>query len=259
MAYALITGSSGGIGWAMARELASQKHDILLVARSGEQLSKNADELRQKYGVKADVLVLDLSLPDAVLKVAQWLNEKNYLIDILINNAGFAAWGTVQNLSREEINEMMRLNMFTLSDMCKVLLPDLQKNKQAYIMNVSSTSAYQAVGTLANYAATKAFVLVFTRGLRKELKGTSVSVTCLSPGPTSTGFIARANMDVIKEKAEKFSVTPESVAKIAIHGMLAGKAEIIPGALNWVAAKMAEIMPKGITEKIAMDLYKVKN
>ncbi|MEP6645479.1 MAG: SDR family oxidoreductase [Saprospiraceae bacterium] len=258
MSYALITGASGGIGWAMAKELASAKHDILLLARSEEQLKSNADDLRKNFGVKADYLAIDLSVQDAALKVATWLREKNFAIDILINNAGFATWGKLQDLSRQELNEMMFLNMVTLSDMCKVLLPMLQLNKHAYILNVSSTSAYQAVGTLASYAATKAFVLVFSRGLHKELKGTNVSVSCLSPGPTSTGFVDRAHMEVIKEKAEKFSVTPESVAKIAIKGMYAKKAEIIPGALNYVAAKMAEIMPKSITEKIAMDLYKVK-
>ncbi|HZV71076.1 MAG TPA: SDR family oxidoreductase [Saprospiraceae bacterium] len=258
MAYALITGASGGIGWALARELASRKHDILLLARSGDVLRDNAKELREKYGVNADYLDIDLSKPDIALTVDNWLAEKNYSIDILINNAGYASWGKVQDVSRDTINDMMRLNMLTLADMCKVLLPNLQKNKQAYIMNVSSTSAYQAVGTLANYAASKAFVLVFTRGLRKELNGTNVSVSCLSPGPTSTGFMDRAKMDAIKEKAEKFNVSPESVAKIAINGMFANKAEIIPGALNWLGAKMAEIMPKGLTEKIAMDLYKVK-
>ncbi|MBK9981785.1 MAG: SDR family oxidoreductase [Saprospiraceae bacterium] len=259
MAYALITGASGGIGWAMARELASRKHDILLLARSGEQLQKNAEELRRVFNVNADFLAIDLSAPDVALNVRDWLSQKNYSIDILINNAGYAVWGKMQNLTREEINAMMRLNMFTLSDMCKVLLPMLQNNKRAYIMNVSSTSAYQAVGTLANYAATKAFVLVFTRGLRKELKGTNVSATCLSPGPTSTGFVDRANMGAIKEKAEKFSVEPESVAKAGINGMLADKAEIVPGVLNYVGAKMAEILPKGLIEKIAMDLYIVKD
>ncbi|MEO6133414.1 MAG: SDR family NAD(P)-dependent oxidoreductase, partial [Saprospiraceae bacterium] len=169
MPYALITGASGGIGWAMAKELASAKHDILLLARSEDQLKSNAEELRQKFGVKADYLAIDLSDADVALKVHSWLLEKNYPIDILINNAGFAIWGKLEDLQRNIVNEMMRLNMLTLADMCKVLLPLLRKNKRAYIMNVASTSAYQAVGTLSNYGATKAFVLLFTRGLHNEL------------------------------------------------------------------------------------------
>jgi short-subunit dehydrogenase len=123
-------------------------------------------------------------------------------------------------------------------------------------MNVSSTAAYQAVPTLSTYAATKAFVLLFTRGLRHELKGSSVSVSCLSPGATSTGFIDRANLGMLKEKAEKFSMEADEVARIAVKGMFAGKAEIIPGLLNWVSVKAVKHLPKGLTEQIAANLYK---
>jgi short-subunit dehydrogenase len=151
---------------------------------------------------------------------------------------------------------MMQLNMVTLANLCRLLLPVLKKEKRSYILNVSSTAAYQSVPTLSLYAATKAFVLVLTRGLNWELKGTSVSASCLSPGPTSTGFIDRANLGRIKERAEKFSMSAEAVAKIAINGMYAGKAEIIPGITNWLSAKLAEIVPKQIPEAIARNLYK---
>lgn len=256
MAYALITGASGGIGWALAQELASRKHDVLLVARSEATLSKNAQELAQRFGIAADFLALDLSSPNAAIRVNDWLTSKNYSIDILINNAGFGSWGKLETINRDELNQMMQLNMQTLADLCKVLLPSLQKNKEAYILNVASTAAYQAVPTLTTYAATKAFVLLFSRGLRWELVGTPVSVSCLSPGATSTGFIDRANMGFLKERAEKFSMKADEVARIAIQGMYSGKTEIIPGALNWISAKMAELMPKSLPEKIAMNLYK---
>lgn len=258
MAYSLITGASGGLGWALATELASKKHDVLLVARSEDNLRKNTEELKQKYGVKADYLAIDLAVPNAALTVLGWLNEKNYPIDILINNAGYAVWGKLQELEREELDQMMQLNMVTLADLCKLLIPQLLKNSRAYILNVSSTSAYQAVPTLANYAATKAFVLVFTRALRWELKDTNISVSCLSPGTISTGFMDRAKMEPLKDKAEKFSMKAEPVAKSAISGMFAGKAEIIPGVMNVVSAKMAEILPKVLIEKIAYNIYKVK-
>jgi hypothetical protein len=104
---------------------------------------------------------------------------------------------------------------------------------------------------------TKAFVLLFTRGLHLELKGTSVSVSCLSPGTTTTGFNDRARLsDRIKATAEKFTMDPEVVAKKAIDGMFAGKMEIIPGFTNWISAKFAEILPKTIPEKIAAGIYK---
>ena len=86
MAYALVTGASGGIGWALAKELAARKHAILLLARSEENLKKNTQELRQRFGVEADYLAIDLSIPDAVLQVRDWLHEKSYDINILIRS-----------------------------------------------------------------------------------------------------------------------------------------------------------------------------
>ena len=257
MAYALITGASGGIGFALAKELASLKHDVLLVARSADLLKRNCDDLKRQFGVNAAFLTTDLAQPNAVEMVQDWIQKNHFDIDILINNAGFASWGPLKELPMSEIQGMMALNMNTLAGLSKTLIPNLEQHPRAYIMNVSSTAAYQAVPTLSTYAATKAFVLLFTRGLKWELKGTNISVSCLSPGPTSTGFIDRANLGMMKEKAEKFSMKPEQVAKIAVKGMFAGKAEIIPGAVNWISAKFAELVPKVLTEKIAMNLYKV--
>jgi len=259
MAYSLITGASGGIGWAIAKELAARKHDIILIARSEDKLRQNADELRNTFGVKVEYMAIDLAKADVALVVKDWLEQMQFSVDILINNAGYALWGKLGELSREELNQMMQLNMLTMADFCKVLLPLLQKNNKAYILNVSSTSAYQAVPTMTSYAATKAFVLLFTRGLNMETKGTSVSVSCLCPGTTTTGFMDRAKMsDKLKATAEKFTMEPEVVAKKAIEGMLAGKAEIIPGFTNWISAKMAEILPKAIPEKIAAGIYKTE-
>ena len=259
MAFALITGASGGIGLALARELASRKHDVLLLARSENNLKNHCQELREKFGITSDYLALDLSVADSAVAVNDWLQKKNYGIDILINNAGFGSWGNIKDIKREDLNQMMRLNMLTLADLCKILLPLLEANSRAFILNVSSTAAYQAVPTLASYAATKAFVLLFSRGLRWDLKGTTVSVSCLSPGSTSTGFMDRANMgNELKEKAEKVTMTPEAVAKIAVREMFAGKAEIIPGFINLVSVKLVALVPKGLTERIAGNLYKTK-
>lgn len=256
MAYALITGASGGIGLAMARELAARKHDLLLVARSGQTLQQIAEDIRKKHQVNVEVLAIDLSTPDAPKTVLTWIQSSNFPVDILINNAGFGSWGLYDEIPEAEFHGMMQLNMVTLANLCRLLLPILKKEKRSYILNVSSTAAYQAVPTLSLYAATKAFVLVLTRGLNWELKGTSVTASCLSPGPTTTGFIDRANLGRIKERAEKFSMSAESVAKIALNGMFAGKAEIIPGITNWLSAKLAEIVPKQIPETIARNLYK---
>lgn len=259
MPYALITGASGGIGLALARELASRKHDVLLVARSADNLLKHCEEIRTRYGVKADYLTLDLSEPQAHQRVFSWARDSNYPVDILINNAGFGSWGSFEKIEEKDFRGMMQVNMVTLAELCRAFLPELKTQPKGYILNVASTAAYQAVPTLTLYAATKGFVLLLTRGLNLELKGTSVSASCLSPGPTTTGFIDRAKLTIIKDRAEKFSMTAEAVARIAIDGLFARKVEIIPGFTNWLSAKLAEIVPKGIPEGIAKGLYKAKD
>lgn len=256
MAFALITGGSGGIGFYLARELASRKHDIILVARSSEQLSQRCAELSKAFNIRAEFLSLDLSTPDAHLTLKSWLNQNSFSIDILINNAGYGIWNPVEKTKLDELTNMMQLNMNTLVNLCYTLLPDLKTHKKAFILNVASTAAYQAVPTLTTYAATKAFVVLFTRGLRQELMKSSVSVSCLSPGATSTGFIDRAGMASMKERAEKFSMKPEAVAKIGIAGMLKGKSEIVPGFINWISVQLTYLVPKSLTEKIAQELYK---
>jgi uncharacterized protein len=258
MAYALITGASGGIGLCLARELAKRKIDLILVARSSDKLSTICEQLKKEFSIKAEYLSLDLSESNAVSSLVNWINQKSFAVNILINNAGYGIWGTVESTSVDKLNNMMQLNMSVVANLSHAMLPELKKHVKSYILNVASTAAYQAVPTLATYAASKAFVVLFTRGLRMELKGTSVSVTCLSPGATSTNFIDRAGMEAMKAKAEKFSMKPEAVAQIAIEGMLKGKAEILPGFINWISVQMTYLMPKFIPEKIAAGLYKIE-
>ncbi|MES2734352.1 MAG: SDR family oxidoreductase [Bacteroidota bacterium] len=255
MSYALITGASKGIGKAMATQLAQRKVNLLLVARSADALKELGDSLKQQYGIQTDFLAIDLSLPTAAAEVKQWCLDKGYAVSILINNAGYGLFGRFEQLSLQEQRNLMQLNMQTLVDMTYEMLPLLKKNPKAYIMNVASTAAYQAVPTLSVYAASKSFVVVFTRGLRYELRHSSVSVSCLSPGATSTNFIERAGLQAIQETAAKFEMPPEEVARIGIAQMLKGKAEIIPGLLNLVTVKATSFLPKWITEKIAANLY----
>lgn len=258
MTYALITGASGGIGLCLARELAKRKINLLLVARNESSLISACSNLKKEFGIDTDYLSVDLSEASATKAITNWLEQKSYSVNILINNAGYGIWGTVEATPFNELNNMMQLNMNAVANLCHALLPELKKHPKSYILNVASTAAYQAVPTLATYAATKAFVVLFTRGLRMELKGTNISVTCLSPGATSTNFIDRAGMNSMKERAEKFSMKPEPVAQIAIDGMFKGKAEILPGFVNWISVQLTYLMPKFIPEKIAEGLYKTK-
>ena len=239
----------------MAHELARHKYNLLLVARSGPALESLAEMLAQQYGVRVDYLAVDLSLPTAAAQVKQWCVAKGYPVSVLINNAGYALWGRFEQLDLEAQRNLMQLNMQTLVDLSYELLPLLKQHRPAYILNIASTAAYQAVPTLSVYAATKSFVLLFTRGLRYELRHSPVSVSCLSPGATATNFIERAGMQAMQSTAAKFEMTSEEVARLGIRGMLKGRAEIVPGFLNLVSVKATYLLPKWLTEKIAANLY----
>jgi short-subunit dehydrogenase len=257
MTYALITGGSKGIGRAIAIELAKKKINILLVARSIEQLQQVTKEIKDTYGVQADCLATDLSQANASTTVYNWCREKQYNVSILVNNAGYALSGLFESHTAEESNNMMQLNMATTVQLCHIFLPMLKQNPKAYILNIASSAAYQAVPYLSLYAASKSFVLSFSRGLSHELKNTSVSVTCISPGPTDTDFPNRAELNQkAKKAAEKFHVPPQSVAEIAIRAMFAGKREVITGFINKLGAFFTWLLPKSIPESAAVSIYR---
>ena len=254
--YAVITGASKGIGKSIAIALAKRGYHLLLIARSGDELNRLSQEIGIQFNVDVNTLAIDLAQPKAAKNVSEWINQQQYRIAVLVNNAGYGLWGAFAALNLEEQMQMCQLNMDTVVRLSYLLLPLLSKEKQAYILNVSSTAAYQAVPTLAVYSATKAFVLSFTRALRFELKNTPVSVTCLSPGPVDTGFAHRAGLDAFSKMAEKFNMKPDEVAEIAVKGMLNKKSEIVPGFTNIISVYANRILPKAFIEKMAAGIYK---
>ncbi len=256
MAYAIVTGASGGIGLAVARELALRKYDLLLVARSSDKLAAECSRFEQEFKIKASFLSLDLADKRSADKLVEWIDVNKAAVSVLVNNAGYGLWGEVAKANFDDLDNMIELNVNMLARLSHRLIPYLKQNTPAYILNVASTAAYQAVPTLSTYAATKAFVVLFTRGLRHELKNTGIMVSCLSPGTTTTGFISRAGLSELRERAEKVSMTPEAVAKIAVRGMFKGKAEIIPGFVNWISVQLTYFFPKKMVEGIAAGLYK---
>lgn len=255
--YALITGSSKGIGRAMATSLAKRKFDLLLVARSEDELRSLKVELSGTYGVNVEIFPTDLSVQGAAEMVAAWCVEHSFPVSVLINNAGYGVWGEFENIVLDDHLNMLRLNINTVVELTHYLLPVLKEQPQAYIMNVASTAAYQALPTFSLYAASKAFVLSFSRGLRFELSKQNVSVTCLSPGPVDTGFAERAGLSMLSEMAARFNMMPDIVAEIAIKGMLNKRSEIIPGFTNQISAFASRVLPKSILEHAGANIYKI--
>lgn len=165
MNYALITGASKGIGKAIAEELASRKINVLLVARNGQLLQQNVIDIEKKYGVTAKHLAIDLAEKNAAQQVFDWCVHNNYLVNILINNAGYGLSGAIEKYPLQEHNAMMQVNMNVVVDLTYLFLPML-KQQPSFIVNISSGAAYQAIPGLNIYAATKAFALSVSRGGR---------------------------------------------------------------------------------------------
>ncbi|RZK74072.1 MAG: SDR family oxidoreductase [Pedobacter sp.] len=253
--YALVTGASKGIGKEIAIQLAAKGFNLMLVSRSETELQQIVPDL-EKYSVTASYLACDLSLPQAAQQVSDWVNLQTKELSVVVNNAGFGIWGGFKDLPLRTQMEMLQLNINAVVELSHQLLPLLLQQKQAYLMNVASTAAYQAMPTMALYAASKSFVLSFTRALRYELKDTNVSVSCLSPGPTDTAFASRAGLDAFADLAAKFNMSAALVASMALKGMFNKKAEILPGFLNKVSAIGATLLPKSLIERISAGIYK---
>ena len=256
MPYALITGASKGIGKAIAEELAARKIDILLIARSEGLLKEIATALSAKYGIKTDCLAIDLTATDASEQILAWTTKQNYDINILVNNAGYGLSGAFDNYTANEHKDMMQVNMMVPVTLSKLLIPELKKHPKSYILNIASSAAYQAVPGLTVYAASKSFLLSFSRGLKYELRKTNISVTAVSPGGTDTDFANRAKVGAKAVKAgEKLNMTPSAVAKLAVNAMFSGKTELITGLVNKVGAFFVWLLPKKLTETTAAGIY----
>lgn len=256
MKYALITGASKGIGMSIAEILASQHRNLLLIARSNNLLEALANRLKQDYNIETHWLAIDLAQEGSAQKIHQWCNSNNYNIDILINNAGYGLSGLFETYEPKDYSDMMRVNMNIVVELCLLFIPELKKAPRAYIMNIASTAAYQAVPGLNVYAASKSFVLSFGRALHYELKKSNITVTTICPGGTDTDFANRANLiDKARKAGEKLNMSSEEVARQAIKAMFAGKTEKIIGFVNQLGAFFVWLLPKKIVEKTAAGIY----
>ncbi|HRH71009.1 MAG TPA: SDR family NAD(P)-dependent oxidoreductase [Flavobacteriales bacterium] len=253
--YALITGASQGIGAAVALELARKGFGVVVTARSEDALRQVCAAAAALNNGHARAIAVDLSAPDGVDRIVRSVSEQGLPLSCLVNNAGQGLWGMFDELTLDDQRRMMHLNMTVPVALTHQLLPLLRKAPEAYILNVASMVAHHALGSMAVYSGSKAFVLRWSRSLRIELKGTNIRVTCCSPGSVITGFTQRAGMQAMDDLARKFGTGPEPVAKAAVAALLHGKAEVIPGLMNVVASKLQGLLPTGLSESIASGIY----
>ena len=251
---ALITGASGGIGEALARLLAAAHIDVVLLARSADKLSALAGELTRAHGVRAEVLAEDLARPSAPDDIGRELAARGLAIDILINNAGFATYGPFAVTPAAEEAQMIQVNIAALTMLTKVLLPPMLQRRRGRIMNVASTAAFQPGPLMAVYYASKAYVLSFSEALSNETAGSGVTVTCLCPGPTRTGFQDRARMQESKLLTTLSVATAAEVARAGYDGMMAGRAIVIPGLTNRIGVQLLRVTPRAVARRFIRNI-----
>jgi short-subunit dehydrogenase len=246
---AVVTGASRGIGAEIARELARRGHELVLVARSAEQLKAVADGVH----TTSHVVPADLLDAEARAGLLGELESRGLTPQILVNNAGFSTMGPVHKSDPQVERNMLELDVVALADLCSRFLPGMVERGSGAVLNVASTAAFQPLPGQAGYGAAKAFVLSYTRSLAAELHGTGVRATVLCPGPVETDFGATAGFTPSEEKESLPTImwvpAPE-VARAAVSGMDQGKVVVIPGAANKAGAALATMAPKRVLASI---------
>lgn len=241
---ALITGASGGIGEELARIFAARGFDLVLIARSADKLGGLARELRDRHGVEADMIAVDLADPAAPSRVLADLQRARRSVDVLGNNAGFAGYGPFVESDPDEVLGMIQVNIAALTGLTRLLLPGMVERRWGRVLNVASTAAFMPGPLMSVYYATKAYVLSFSEGLHEELKGSGVTITALCPGPTRTGFQARARMEDSKLVRGREIMDARTVASAGFEGLMRGRAVVIPGRINQIQAFLPRLLPR---------------
>ena len=248
---ALITGASGGIGYELAKLFAKDHHNLVLVARNGPRLAQVADELQRQFGITVRTFALDLTKPDAPQSLFAQLQSAGVAVDILVNNAGYGQFGEFADVPAEESLGQIQLNITALTHLTRLFLAPMLERGSGKIMNVASTAGFQPGPLMAVYYATKAYVISFSEALANELAGHGVTVTCLCPGATETGFAGRAGNDKTRLFKNLRPMDAKTVARTGYRGLLKGKTLVIPGMRNWLVAESVRFSPRKMVTAVS--------
>jgi uncharacterized protein len=255
---ALITGASSGIGKELSTLFARDGFDVVLVSRREAVLRTIAEELASRYGITAHVLTEDLRHAGAPADIYHALAEQSVTVDVLVNNAGVGTFGAFHETEADADLDILRVNVLALTYLTKLFLRDMVERKSGRILNVSSTAAFQPGPMMSVYYASKAYIFSWSEALRDELRGTGVTVTVLCPGPTPTGFQARAGIGHLRiQRGTVIPLTP--VLKVAwkgYKGLMAGKECVIPGVINGLGARAARMVSPAFAARIIHALHR---
>ncbi|MDE2422531.1 MAG: SDR family oxidoreductase [Gammaproteobacteria bacterium] len=250
MSTALITGASSGIGLELAKLMAKDGMDLILVARSANKLSQLAQDLQQQYRIQVTVIAQDLCQPNAVSALTTKLDQQP--IDILVNNAGCGDFGLFQDVEWRQYHQTIQLNMTALTELTHAVLPQMIARNQGKIVNIASTAAFQPLPWMAVYAATKSYVLSLSEALAFELRHTGVDVLAICPGATKTGFASAANGVNSNNFADQNTASATDVAQFVVQKInRQHRGVAVHGFKNLAMSYMSPLSPKAIVLRMA--------
>jgi len=253
--YTLITGSSAGTGKQIAIECAKRGFNLFLVSLPDTGLESFSDELRNDYPIEVHHLSIDLRKRKSPQKVFDYSQKNNLTINILVNNAGLGFNGKLEDSTADLIDTMILLNVRASTLLAFLFIPEMKKQKNAYILNISSFAALSPLPNKSVYAATKTYLLFLTQALSSELKGTGISLTSVHPN----GISSERAMENIKKSsfmARSAALTPAQVAKISIDNMFSGNVFVVPGVVNKFYYNVGCVIPHGIILKLIGNIFK---
>ena len=246
--WALVTGASAGIGLEIAKQLAAGGANLVLTARRTARLEDLASEVSSKYGVQVEIFAADLAEPGAPCDIHAFTAARGLEIELLVNNAGFGAFGYIQEIDSKRLSEMVQVNCTAVVVLTQIYAREMIARRHGDILIVSSVAGFQPVPFTSVYAATKAFDLLFSEGIAEELRPFGINVCALCPGPTTTEFqfVARQPSAALRSPE-----TAEKVARVGLEGMAKGKTYVISGGKNWVIVQAERLSPRRLIASMA--------
>jgi short-subunit dehydrogenase len=239
----VITGGTEGIGRALAELFAKDGNNLLIVARDERKLARTAAELTKTYPVIVKVTSQDLTTEEGRAGVEQALRRFGLYADVLVNNAGMMSHGFFQDVDAATVHRLLDLNVRALVDLTHRFLPGMLARRRGGVLNVASMMGFMPVPYQAIYAASKAFVLSFSKALSYETMGSGVQVSVVAPGVVATKLHAKAGTQNSRYMYLFPNTPPEKVAEIAYARFKRGWSVIVPGWANWLSTILIRVVP----------------
>lgn len=243
MPLAVVTGASRGLGAAYARLLAAGGWDLLLVSRDQSRLDQVAADLSGRHRTKVMTTVLDLSMSDAAHRLYAAARERGEPVELLINNAGFGLYGDFVDQPLARIQAMLRVHVNTVVESMRLFLPEMIERRTGGIINVASLAGFFAVPYMAEYAATKAFLITFSQAVAEEVRPFEVRIQACCPGKTLTDFHATAGQETKNVLGTR---TADEVARQSLAALPRGPVVLAVGWQEKTVSKLTRLVPRGV-------------